>query len=292
MSAPGSVRDSLARGVRAARRKRGAVVWTYLAALLSSLPLALVIAKMVDSEFAKTLEADLFARHVDVMLMAEFVLDRAQTLMMLVPLLLGASVFWAGLSTFLNGAVLLAVHAEEAPSTSEFFAGGGRVFGRLLRLFFLGVGFELVMVALFVGLTFKGASVVTEDWVSERSILGVKVFAAGVSALIICWAVGAYDLMKVEAVAKGEHRARYAFVRGLKRAVLGPVKLLGIVVPFAGGAVVVGLIGTLIDVRITRSSWGLIVLGLVVQQLAVLVRAALKVGLAGAEVAYVRGERV
>lgn len=275
-------------GLQAVRRNLGPVTWTYLASLLSAFPLAVAAAFVVQRKFGSSLEAARFASGLDPELMMELVKESSGALLVFVPLIAGAMLFWGGLSAFLTGAVLLAVGSEEPPRTGEFFSGGGRVFGRLLRLVLFGLPFA----GLVTGLV--GAGVVAlsdwmaEDWVSEKGVIAVRLGSLLVIGLTLAWANAAYDLMKVEAVAKGEHRARYAFARGLKRAVRHPIELLALYLPFVVAALLVTVCSSLVDVRIPRSSWFLVLVGLLLQQGTAFFRAVLRVGLAGAEVAYVR----
>jgi hypothetical protein len=129
--------------------------------------------------------------------------------------------------------------------------------------------------------------VLTEDWISEKGLLLANLLTLLVAGLLIAWVTGAYDFMRVEAVARGEHRARYAFIRGLARAARHPVAVLVLSIPFALLALALTVAASLIDVEIGRSSWTMIVLGFILEQATCFSRAVLKVGLAGAQVAYV-----
>lgn len=287
----GGLGAALSRGARAARQNLGAVTWTYLASLLSALPLAIGAGVVVFSSYGKSLEAEAFAARLDPMLIAEFLRARGDALLVYAPLIAGAMIFWGGLSAFLSGAVIMAVSSEVPARTGEFFSGGGRVFGRLLRLVLFGLPFTLAAVgAIGAGVYFLSEWMI-EDWVSEKGVIAIKLLSLAVTAFVLAWINGAYDLMKVEAVAKGEHRARWAFWRGLRRAATHPFEVLGVYLPFVGIAIGLTIVSSLIDVRIARSSWLWVIVGLVLQQATAFARAALRVALAGAEVAYVRGDR-
>ena len=282
---------ALARGLRASRTNVGPVTWTYLTSLLAAFPLAIGAGAVVHGSYGKSLEALAFASRLDLTLMAEFVRARGEALSVYGPLIAGAMIFWAGLSAFLTGAVIMAVSSEEPPRTGDFFSGGGRVFGRLLRLTTFALPFTLLAVGAFGAGTRIAVEWLVEDWVSEKGVLAMRLLWLVSTALVLAWVNGAYDLMKVESVAKGEHRARWAFWRGLKRAVLRPLPLLAIYLPFVGAAILLTVLSSLIDVQIARSSWIWLIFGLLLQQATAFARAALRVGLAAAEVAYVRGGR-
>jgi len=282
---------ALARGIRAARINSGPVTWTYVTSLLSAFPLAIAAGVVVHMSYGKSLDATAFASRIDPQLMAEFIRARGDALAVYAPLIAGAMIFWGGLSAFLTGAVIMAVSGEEPPRTGDFFSGGGRVFGRLIRLIMFAVPFTIAAVGA-VGAGSQWLSEwMVEDWVSEKGVMAVRWSSLLLTALVLAWVNGAYDLMKVEAVAKGEHRARWAFWRGLKRAALHPMALLAIYLPFTGAAVALTILSSLIDVQIPRSGWILLIVGFVLQQATAFVRAGLRVGLAAAEVAYVRSGR-
>ena len=118
-------------------------------------------------------------------------------------------------------------------------------------------------------------------------MLAVRIIAASIAFLVFTWATGAYDFMRVEAVARGEHRARYAFVRGLARAVRHPLRVLSVELPLGGGALLLTIVASVLDAHISRGSWAAIIFGLLLEQLTAAARALIKVSLAGAEVAYV-----
>jgi hypothetical protein len=282
---------ALARGIRAARINLGPVTWTYLTSLLSAFPLAFGAGVMVHQTYGHSLEAVAFASRLDVSLMAEFLRARGDGLAVYAPLIGGAMLFWCAVSAFLTGAVIMAVSSDEPPRTGDFFSGGGRVFGRLLRLVLFALPFTIVVVgAVGAGAHYLSEWIV-EDWVSEKGVITVKLLSVGLTALVLAWVNGAYDLMKVESVAKGEHRARWAFWRGLKRAATHPLQLFAIYLPFVATAIVLTILSSLLDVQLARSSWIMVIVGVILQQGTAFARAALRVGLAAAEVSYVRGAR-
>lgn len=272
------------RGLASARENLAAVTWRYVASFVAALPVALAFGALVDGYFASSLEAERFAAGLDVQLWAELLFDRADALALFGPMLLGGLVFWVAISAFLTGGVLSTVNADVPLRTNELFAAGGRGFGRLMRLFPLGVGFSLLVVGVVGALVMLGQKKLTEDWVSEQGVALTRWLGFFVIGLVLSWANGAYDLMKVEAVTRGEHRARYAFVRGVAAAARSPLRVLGVYLPFVVLAVVVTLLFSLVDVRIARTNAGLVVLAFVLQQIAAFVRSFLSVALAGAEV--------
>jgi hypothetical protein len=287
----GGVVRSIGAGFRAARKNLVAAVWIYLASMLSAFPIAVSLAFVVDAAYGKSLAAPAFAERLDPELAVELAMSQADALLPYLPLVAGAMLFFGALSAFLTGAVLMAVSSDEPPRTGDFFSAGGRVLGRMLRLVLFGLPFSALVAGLAGVGAFRLATHVSEDWVSEKGVVAVRVAAAIVTGLVLAWVNGAYDFMKVEAVAKGEHRARYAFVRGLERAFFHPLDLFGVFLPFVLLAIAVTVLASLADVAIARSSWIAIALGVLLQQATAFLRAILRIGVAGAEVAYIRGGR-
>ncbi len=279
-------------GLKVIPRQPAALVWNYLASLLAALPVALVVGWLVDGRFRSSLMADRFARGVDAELVVELLQTEAKTLQTLGALALGLLPLWALLSTYLGGATLVAVGQDSPQRTGQFLSGGGKVFGRLLRLWVLGWPYlALVAGGLGWGLM-RTLGEGLEDWTSERSVLAVRLATLAGAALIWVWAHGAYELMKIEAVTKGEYRARWAFVRGLSRALRHPVALLALYAPFLGGLWGVTLLGSLLDVQIPRVGWGMILAGALFGQALALIRTALRMGWWGAAVTWVKQKRL
>lgn len=286
-----SLLGAIGAGASAAGRNPGVVIWSWVGSLLVALPPALAAGWLVHDRVGASLVHDTFAQGADAQLWLELLRERGTAVAALIPYLVGAVLSWAVVAAFLGGAIISAVSAEEPPRTADLLSGGGRVFGRMIRLMFLG----LPLVALVAGgagfALFRGLAWLTEGWRSEPAVFGAR--AVAVLALLGAgaWAAAAYDLMKVEAVAKGEHRARYAFARGLESAVRRPLALLGLYLPFAAGILGITLAASLLDVRLPRSGWVMVAVGVLLQQAVALSRAWLRVAVAGAEVAWVRGAR-
>lgn len=276
-------------GLRAPWRNLTPAIWTYVFGALASLPVALAGAFLVHERLSRSLSAGDFAARIDPVLVAELLSEQGEGVRGLLPVFIGTLAFWLAISTYLSGATLSAVTRSEGPRTGEFFAEGGRVFGRLLRLLCLAIPFVALVVGAPTFFLAKALKAITEDWISEQAVVAAKLSLALVVAIILAWASGASDLMRIEAVARGERRARYAFVRGLFRAGRHPVALLVVVTPFAVMSIGITIAFSLVDIEIGRSSWVAIAAGFVFQQGIAFARALLRVGLLAATVALVDG---
>lgn len=274
-------------GIRVGTTNRAATTWAYVAVAGVSLPIGLVVGGIVQERFGFSLAASDLVRRADPMLVLELWRDRRHALETLAPLLIGTVIVWTVLSTYLAGAILASVARADRARTGEFFAGGGRVFGRLLRLLALGLPFVLLAGGLPSFGLYKVVNVATENMVSEKAVFALRLITLFLALAFIGWASGAYDLMRIEAVARGEHRARYAFVRGLFRAARHPFALVSVAVPFALAVLMITVIGYLIEVHVVTGSWVLIWIMIVLEQAIAYFRALLRVSLAASEVALV-----
>jgi hypothetical protein len=278
-------------GIGVAARRLGPATWVYLVSLISTLPAALAIAWLADRHLGASPAGDAALGGLSIGMIVELWATQRASLEPLVPLALGASILTVALSAFFDGAVIAAAAAEGPLRTGDFYAGGGRVLGRMLRLLTFNVPFVLGAAG---GSAFglsKAFGAITKDWIDEPAVFFTGAAGVALWLILIAWIKGASDLMKVEAVAKGEHRARWAFARGLGRAVRHPLQLLLANVPFLGLALAITLGSLVVDRGLDRSADEGIVLGLLLQQGTAFVRAVLEVGLMGAMVALVRGDR-
>jgi hypothetical protein len=281
------IASAIKHGLRAALRHYPAAVWTYVLVSLGALPVAVALGALVQQRYGDSLDAGAFARALEPLLVTELAIREERALGMIAFMLGGTVFLWAIVSTFLAGATINAVSRAEQTRTGEFFAGGGRVFGRLMRLLPLALPFSLLAVGLPAFLLNKLATSIIRDLASDRGAVLVRWATIAIALVLLAWTSGAYDLMRVEAVARGEHRARYAFWRGLMRAVKRPLSVLALSSSFGVAGVALTLLVSLGDVELSRSGWFAIVIGFLLQQAIAFVRALLRVGLAGAEVAYV-----
>jgi hypothetical protein len=281
------IATSIRLGLRTGVANRTAAVWTYVTTLAAALPPAVIAGVVIHSRLGHSLSNGEFAKHLDPILWVQLVRDRGPGVEAIIPAFIGGLVLWAIVTTYTAGAIISAVSRSEPVRSGEFFGSGGRVFGRLMRLLSLGLPFVLLLTGLSAFGLYKGTNWLTENFISEKAVLGIRIASVILGALVFSWASGAYDFMKVEAVARGEHRARYAFVRGLSRAARAPIPVLFITVPFAGTAALATIVWSLADAHLSRSSWLLFAIGLLAQQAVVFFRALVKLSLFGAEVAFV-----
>lgn len=264
-------------GVRGALRCWPAAVWLYVATAIVAMPFALGIGAVFQDHLASSLDAKLYAAGDQPAAGLAVLIAEDSGLRAMIVVLFAIIVLFAIASTYLTGATIAAVSRQQPTSTHDLYTGGGRVFGRLLRLLSLAAPFWIAVVGLACFGLFKGVQAMVRDWVSEPGVLAARLIAVALGAAVIFWTSGAYDLMRVEAVARGEHRARFAFWRGLMRALRRPLAPLLIAGGFGLLMVLVTLLWSLIDARLSRASFLWIAIGFLFQQAIAFARAFLRV---------------
>jgi hypothetical protein len=264
-------------GFMSAARCWPAAVWSYVATALVALPFALAAGVLFQKHLGDSLDAAQYARGLDPTMVLAVLLANPGAPDLLIIVLASLVILWAVASTYLTGATITAVARPQPTSTHDLYTDGGRVFGRLLRLLALALPFWALVVGLPSFGLYKGLEALTRDWISERGVFATKLLAIVICAALIFWANAACDLMRVEAVARGEHRARYAFWRGLVRAAKRPFAPLLIGAVFSGLAWVATIGHSLLDAHFARSSFFTIVVALLFQQAITFSRAFLRV---------------
>jgi hypothetical protein len=244
--------------------------------MLIALPVAIGVFSMVLTHIGHSFDADTFARSLDPVRTYAMLLAYKKGTALLLPALGGQVLLWAVVSTYATGATLSAVHGESKTSTHELLEGGGRVFGRMLRLLALSAPLWLLIVGGIGYCLYWSVGELTKDWISEQGVVFARLVAVAIAGVVVCWATGACDLMRVEAVARDERRARVAFVRGLLRALKRPISLIALAAPFVLGGALVTVLFSLLDVRIERNGAFTIAMGLLLQQSIVFLRLLLR----------------
>lgn len=278
-------------GVNAAIRCWPAAVLNYVATALISLPLALAVGYSFHTHLSASADADIYARGLDPTMILAVLTAKEAAAVALVVVVIGLVVLWGVASTYLTGATLAVLVTPRSTSAHDLYESGGRVFGRLMRLLGFSGPFWLLVVGLPSYGLYKGIEALTRDWASERAVLAARLAALGIAVLLLCWASTTCDLMRVEAVARGERRARFAFWRGLVRGAKKPFAPLSIAFIYTGAMVVVTLLHSLFDAHFARSSMVWIAVGFVLQQAVAFSRAFLRVAALGSAVDLHRQRR-
>jgi hypothetical protein len=264
-------------GFAGALRIWPAAVWMYLVTAFSAFPVFLAVAFLTFEGTAKIVDAAEVAAGFDPVILFSLLLKNQRALRAILPMFAGIVVLWVVASTYLSGATIAAVSRRDTTSTHELMTGGGRVFGRLLRLLIFGGPFWVLTVGLCAYGLFKGTEALTRDMISERGAFALRAGSTFLAAMIVVWTSGALDQMRIEAVARGEHRARYAFWRGLQRAVLHPWVVFRTTAAFTAAMVSLTLLWSLCEVHIPRSSLILVLMIFLIQQALAFSRAFLRV---------------
>jgi hypothetical protein len=207
------------------------------------------------------------------------------------PALVAAGLLHAGLWAFLLGGVLERLRepgGAAAAGAAGFFAACGRHAFRFLRLALLsGVLYYLVYRLARAG--FGALEVASRDVTSERSVLVWVLAGAGITILLLATVRVVFDYAKIAAVAHGRRSAVGAAWAGARFVASRPFATLGLWAAFALlGAVLLALY-SLLPAFTGVATWASVVLALVVGQLALAAKLALRLALLGAEASYFQG---
>jgi hypothetical protein len=206
-------------------------------------------------------------------------------LLALPPALVAAGLLHAVLWAFLLGGVLERLRepgATAAAGAAGFFAACGRHAFRFLRLALLsGVLYYLVYRLARAG--FGALEDASRDVTSERTVLLWVVAGAALTVLLLAAVRVVFDYAKVAVVAHGRRSALGAAWAGARFVASRPFATLGLWAGFALlGAALLALY-SLLPAFTGVATWASVVLVLLVGQLALAVKLALRLALLGAE---------
>lgn len=269
-------RQAWVQGIERAWSARWAAVLLWLIGALLALPMGGLTAHIVHGFFAYSGAAEPVAADFVPLFAADLFMARQDALTSLVPAALSVLVLWVLVQPWMQAYTLGAVRGR-GPG-----AFAGRMYGPLLRLAPLTWGFG----ALVLGPLIWGggwlASEGLEAWTSERGVMAVRLLLALGLALVLAWISGAAELARVERTLNPEPAAWRVLVSALRQSLRHPGLGTSAVIVFGGAAALLSLLVSLWDAGTPRTS-GLLIAGvIVVQQLAALSRAGLRVALSGA----------
>jgi hypothetical protein len=188
------------------------------------------------------------------------------------------------LAPALLAAIITALDAPDRPAPAEIAAAAGRWYWPFLRLFILGRFVGLAAAGLVGAGVAAALRPVRESlWEAGRLASGPVILAAALVPLAIFFA--ATDYAMIHAIRTGSRRMFAAWRMGVRASLMRPLTTLALWI-FAA-LLIVGLAALLFAVlgTLSGSSRLGIALAVVVQQLFVLFRVGVRVGLIGAEAA-------
>lgn len=267
---------SVVQGARAAGAAKRIAVYLWLLGLAVALPAGLLTHQVVRGFFGKRLVAEDMAARLQPLYAADLFLSKQDVLTAYAPLVLGLLVLWALLSPVRHGLALEGTH--RGPRAA--WRGAGAHYPRLFWLAPLTWIFSgVVLGACGAGLGWLAGKGL-ESWISEREVLAARLVLLFGFGLVAAWVRGTVERMRATVVRDGSGPLS-AFGAGLAGGARAPLRTLAGPLCFTGLALALTLAWSLVDTRMDRSSWGLLVLGVALQQLVALTRAWLDLALAG-----------
>lgn len=262
-------------------------LWTLLLGLMATIPLS----QWWKNALGNAPEADRLLEGFSIQIWRELTAYDQNSLWQLATSINGLLLLFALLaSSFVAGGTLeLIVGNGNGPTIARFMSGAGRYFWRFLRLMILGGIVAGLVLGLIAAATSPLVSRFSDAGWEKTSLLGGMIQAALLMALAACFTV-VLDYARIRMVLEPSNRALRSFFSAV-----------GFIFFRAPGALVLaaffGLLSTavwLICFSLSTSvpaKTGLTILFIaVVQQLLLLVRCTLRVGVLGAHTAYFRGK--
>lgn len=190
-------------------------------------------------------------------------------------------------NAFVNGgmAEVVSAPADTRPFMHRFFRGGGHFFWRFTRLNLVGFAAAAVAAGLTAAALDAATAPLTDSEWEPAGLVWSLVTLTG-TALVGLWFVLALDFARLRTARDGGRRMLAAFVASLRFVARHVVPTYGIALVCLVGTAVVLLAYVGHEATWTASSWAAIAVLLVVQQVLMIARHALRVVQVGAEWAY------
>ena len=305
----------IANGVRAMASSPGLLLWLWLANLVAALPAGLLIEESIHRSVANSRTADSLRAGFDNAWFEEFQSAGEGLTATLSPSHVGVGAWldnldswWTGgvfgqppeillfagifglLWLLLLGGVLERLRSPARPfSSRDLFTTGGRYFFRLLRI------------ALLTAVAYYGAFRLARwlfDWIgsatidatAEKTVLIYNLLAAALVVGLLLLIRTVSDVAKIATIVEDRRSALLAVGRGIGFVATHPVAIAGIIAVFSALTGVLFVLYKFLAPGVTESSaWG-IVAALVITQLFLVAKVALRIALLGSETALYTNE--
>ena len=215
--------------------------------------------------------------------------DRSPVFRVVLSVLLGVLALAVAANPFVSGGLLAALRGDDGESTPmrRFWSGGGTHYWRFLRLLMYALLCAIPLMA-----AASGAFAPLVDWFDDRrwehGVLVGRLFPSAAGLLVGAWIVLALDLARVRTVLdEGSGPLRnwfWALLCVWRR----PVVVFGLLISMAGLFAVVAGVYTAATGGLPSSAWTAILAMILLQQIVMFTRSALRVGLVGGELAFCR----
>lgn len=276
--------ESLKTGFRRAGAAKRMLFIYYLANLFCGLALAMPLRNLLEGKISHTLLGEALGGRFDMNFFVDFIStfdDFGATwfgLAMVVP------IFYLLSNIFLSGGALSVFATEEKYSTTLFWFGSAKYFGRFLRLWLMAVPvFVVFFLCVLLG---KSAT---------RLIFGADPYQevtywagwvqTGLFALAAMLSHMYFDYARIYAVMHDETLMRSVCLSGLKFMFNNLARALALVLLMAGMSVVILFVYNLVADRLSAANAGTVILLVALQQIYVLFRICMKAAAFAAQTA-------
>jgi len=272
---------------RAGSTKRLLLV-LYLASLLAGIFLALPLRSVIRQFAGHTLMGSELVEGTTADFLAELVVANRALVPGLVILVVFGAVSWCLLSLFLSGGTLAILIEEKGYRASAFWRGAGAFFGRFLRLALWSVLLLAALSLLPLGARWAQSLIFGPDPYQYFTFWGAWI-RIGVDVLALFFFRIVFDYARIHAVMTNEKKMRRSLWQGVRFVTGNPIQTVGLAttIPLLGVAALVIYIP--LSGGLDGSTTALVVSAIVLQQLYVWWRVALRVVRYGSQIALYQG---
>lgn len=266
------------------------VVTLWAVRFVLALLIAFPILRWLGQAFDRRPEADVVLHGFSLEILSTLLQQNGErVLTVLGGLILAGLVISLLLDTFFAGGILSVLGARrEGTFLLRFFEGSGYFFGRFFRLALIGGLTTLLVTGALAGGLTKLADLLGAETASDRTLFYFHLARLGICLLVVLYFSLVLDYSRVRVVLQD----RRDMFRVFRRSLVFVLSSLGstFAILFSFGVLIFFLFAffLFVDTHLPGTSWKFIMAGILLQQVVMLVRSGLKVGLVGAELAYFR----
>ena len=262
------------------RRQWRLALAAYFMLAVVTLPTGVAVGVLMHEFFGAREVGALVAARPHFPSFVEVVIERPTSWSVVLAVVIVAALTWWIVQTYIVGAVLASGRLGKPVTMRGALALGGRQLWGLVGLALMGLPFVLV----FGGLAFLAVSklteALTEGTTSTATIMAVRMSLTFVALVILVWASGTHDLMRVKKVDGAGVFS--AFAGGLWSGLWRPFSVIGRALPWALAAWLLTLVISFVDAQFVWSTPAAVAMGIGLQQLLVLLRVLTRFGGLGA----------
>ena len=275
---------SIGAGIRGAARRPWLAAllwaWTFVLGFVAITPLW----RWLRAAMALSPETDILRQRLSIGALGDLLTSNPDVMPTIVSLTAALVLVAFVSNAFIGGGVLAVVleAADERPLLVRFLAGGGRFFGRFLRLLALFVLTTAIVGGAVAGVVGAWTKTMTENGWEPGGLVSLAILLASVG-LVVGVFVLALDYARIRVAVTDAHGMVRAWLAGIGFVIRHPFATLTIGALSLAGLLVCLLASHQVATGLGAESAGVIALGLIVQEAILVIRSGVRVAQVAAE---------